>query len=252
MRNIALLTIFTFITFGCHNPKTESNLDRIKDINIIQCYTLERIFPQVLKLNEIAKTDSSFIKNQSLTEKITNQFFDVKEYPFFCRFKPYGFFAGKTMTYVNSSFLGVLSNEDRNLVNDYFSTQPNKSNFPHDIDFQFIPSPFVEKMSILIGMKNSSPIIQLTSNDLNGFGLKKIRSFDSTGKIIEPESDEKSYVPFIVFKKVKKFRLNDGVYLLKLSLSDTTFYVSLDKKELIRDTIFFEYLFDKNYIKTLK
>jgi hypothetical protein len=206
----------------------------------------------VLKLNEIAKKDSSFVKNQSLTEKMTNQSFEVKEYPFFCRFKPYGFFAGKTMTYVNSSFLGVLSNADRNLVNDYFSSQSNKSNFPYDIDFQFIPSPFLEKMSVLIGVKTNSPIINLSSNDLNGFGFEKVTSFDLAGKIIEPENDEKSYVPFIVLKQDKKSILKDGVYLLKLSFSDTTIYKSLDKEEISRDTIFFEYTFDRNYSKTLK
>jgi hypothetical protein len=47
-----------------------------------------------------------------------------------------------------------------------------------DIDFETIPFQFLEKMSVLIGMKTDSPSIYLSSKDLNGFGFEKVKSFD--------------------------------------------------------------------------
>jgi hypothetical protein len=240
------LIIFSLILTSCLNNKT---LDKssISKIEIVSCYSLEEIFNGFLIINDSLKSDTIDDEELSLIDQISNDN-QFKDYPLFKTFKPYGYFDGKNMTFINSSFLGVISNDRIELLNDYLTNNDLIGNFPTDIKFQYIPSPFKENMSVLIGEKNNDSIIRVKSTDITGFGFEKIQSFDLKGNQVEENDNEKIYSPFLVITSDKLSMIKNGENLIKLTLNDTMIYTSIDNEDLKTDTIFFEYLFSKQEI----
>jgi hypothetical protein len=253
MKNISTLLIFLIVASCKYDNKIAADLSDIKKMEIIQCYSLEETFDAFLKLNDIIKNDSSRPKpsmsndNELLRQMNTDS--GVKDYPLFSVFKPYGYFDGQAMTYINSSFLGVINNSKKSLLLFQLADTEIKNGFPTNIYFFYIPSPYIDTMSVLIGAKTKDYKKIIRLEDVSAFGFQKIKSYDLKGNQVKESIDAKSFMPYLVFKETGKNLILSGEYLLKLTLRDTIVYKSLDRSDVKLDTIFFGTLFTRKKIK---
>jgi hypothetical protein len=252
MKKITTLFIFLFLALSCKvSNKIDADIANIKKIEIIQCYSLEEIFNGFIIFNEIVKQDSLMfnLHRNSVNALMKKVDEDNGSYPLFMIFKPYGYFDGQSMVYIKSSFLGVIRNSNRNILLSQLSDTLIKNGFPNNINFFYIPSPFIDTMSILIGSKTKNYLEDLKIEDLSAFGFQKIKSYNLKGKPVEESDNDKSFIPFIVFKETSKGLFLSGEYLLKLTLKDTIVYKSLDRFDLKNDTILLDALYTRKYIK---
>ncbi len=253
MRKIAYLLIFVFIASSCKtSDKIEANIADIKKVEIIQCYSLAEIYDGFLKFNNLIKKDSlRFNFHQSSGNSLIQQINKengLDKFPLFLVFKPYGYFNGQKMTYIKSSFLGVVGNKNKSTLMTQLSDESVMKGFPTNINFFYIPSPFIDTMSVLIGSKTKDFNSDLSINNISAFGFQKIKSYDLKGNLIDEKDSVKSFMPYVVFKESCKSLIITGEYLLKLTLNDTVIYHSIDRYDMKNDTIFFEDLFTKGYI----
>jgi hypothetical protein len=254
MRKIANLLILSCLVFSCKTSdnRIKADIADIRKVEIIQCYSLEEIYNGFLKFNDFLKKDSSRLNlhqssGNNLIQQI-NEDISLNNFPLFTFFKPFGYFDGQIMTYIKSSFLGVIGNKNKDILMTQLSDDLIKDGFPTNINFFYIPSPFIDTMSVLIGSKTKNFSRDIKTGDFSAFGFQKIKSYDLNGKLIDEGKDVKSFMPYIVFKESGKGIISSGEYLLKLTLKDTVVYKSLDRFDLKNDTIFFENLFTGKYI----
>ena len=253
MRMISYFLIFSCITYSCKNSdKISAKLIDIKKVEIIQCYSLEEVYNGFLKFNDYVKKDLSRLNlhqntGNTLIQQV-NSDNGLNNFPLFSVLKPYGYFDGQTMTYIKSSFLGVIGNNKKGILLTQLSDDLIKNGFPKNISFFYIPSPFIDTMSVLIGSKTKNFKSDLSINDFSAFGFQKIKSYDLKGNLIDEGDNIKSFMPFVVLKESGKSLIKSGEYLLKFTLKDTIIYHSIDRFDVKNDTIFFENLFTKKYI----
>jgi hypothetical protein len=253
MRNISTLLILLIAASCRYDNKIAADLSDIKKMELIQCYSLEETFDAFLKLNDVIKNDSyspkPSINNDSDLLRQMNTDSGLEDYPLFSFFKPFGYFDGNAMTYINSSFLGVINNSKKGLLLFQLADNEIKNGFPTNIHFFYIPSPYIDTMSVLIGAKTKEYKKIIRLEDVSAFGFQKIKSYDLKGNQAKESVDAKSFMPYLVFKETGKNLILSGEYLLKLTLRDTIIYISLDRSDIKPDTIFFGTLFTREKIK---